>query len=200
MPPRVRFERQEIIEAAFALAKTEGLDAITARRVAAALGSSVAPLYAQFTTIDHLVEAVVQHTLGISQEFLEREQRLAAARDRQSSTFEVIGRASLAFAREYPVLMRELVLKPNPWLPASEQQDQQLIDLMGDDPELADWDRDERKRLLLQMRAFQLGLTLMTVNQQVPDWAHEIDLEELLMETGAELVLARQQSNNRREQ
>lgn len=199
MPPSVRFERQEIIEAAFALAKTEGLEAITARRVAAALGSSVAPLYAQFTTIEHLVEAVVQHTLGISQEFLENEQRLAADRDRESNIFEVIGRASLAFAREYPVLMRDLVLKPNPWLKASEQQDEQLIDLMGDDPELAGRDRDERKRLLLQMKAFQLGLVLMTANQQVPDWAREIDLEELLMETGADLVLARQQRNDRRE-
>jgi hypothetical protein len=96
--------------------------------------------------------------------------------------------------------VRDLALKPNPWISDSEQQDHTLVEMMAEDPELAGWSRDERRRLLLQMRAFQLGLMAMTANKQIPSWAEDIDLEQLLMQTGTSLVQARSNQAHRSEE
>lgn len=191
MPPKTRFERSDIVEAAFAIARDEGLEAVKARRVADKLGSSVAPIYNNFATIDELVGAVVEHVLAISRSILAEQQG--------DSVFENIGRASLIFARTYPMLVGDLVLKPNPWMAAIDQQDHTLVEVMAEDPELAGWSQAERRRLLLQMRAFQLGLMAMTVNKQIPSWAADIDLEELLMKTAGDLVQAHNSQTNRSE-
>lgn len=65
-----------------------------------------------------------------------------------------------------------------------------MIAMMGDDPELAGWSVDERRVLFLQMRAFQLGLTLLVANNQVPSWFGDSDLAQLVMQTGSDLVRA----------
>jgi AcrR family transcriptional regulator len=192
MPPKPKFERSDIVEAAFAIAREEGLEAVKARRVADSLGSSVAPIYDNFSSIDELVRAVVEQALAVSRSIL--------AEQKGESVFENMGRASLVFSRRYPVLVRDLVLKPNPWISSSEQQDHRLVEMMGEDPDLAGWSQAERRRLLLQMRAFQLGLMLMTANKQIPSWAADIDLEELLMQSADDLVQARNISSNRSEQ
>ncbi len=192
MPPKTRFERSDIIEAAFEIAREEGLEAVKARRVADKLGSSVAPIYNNFETIDELVRAVVEHVLAISRSLLAEQQG--------NSVFENIGRASLIFARTYPVLVRDLMLTPNPWIAANEQQDHTLVEMMAEDPALSDWSRAERQRLLLQMRAFQLGLIQMTANKQIPSWAANIDLEQLLVQTAGNLVRAHNNKTYRSEQ
>ena len=63
MPPKNRFTREEIIEAAFEVAKEEGFSKITARSVASRLNLLVAPIYANFKAIDELVQAAVQRVL-----------------------------------------------------------------------------------------------------------------------------------------
>ena len=54
MPPKPRITRQMILDAAFALVRTEGHEALTARRLAAALGCSTQPILYQFESIDQL--------------------------------------------------------------------------------------------------------------------------------------------------
>lgn len=45
MPPKIKTDQQAIIAAAFVVAKSQGVTAITAKRVAAVLGTSVAPFF-----------------------------------------------------------------------------------------------------------------------------------------------------------
>jgi AcrR family transcriptional regulator len=180
MSPRTKFEKDEIVAAAFEIAREKGFAAITARSVAHALGCSVAPIYVNFETIEELTEAVVQRVFALSQEMLAREQG--------PHVFENIGRASLAFAREYPVFCRELVLNPNPHLAAYETVENALIEEMAYDPVMRDWSVEERRRLFLKMRAFQMGFTAMVANGQLPSWLDSRGAEELLMEVGAELM------------
>jgi len=101
MPPKNKFTREEIIEAAFEFAKEEGFSKITARSVASRLNSLVAPIYANFKAIDELVQAAVQRVFTLSEELL--------AKQKGENLFENIGKTSLAFAHDYPVLFRELV-------------------------------------------------------------------------------------------
>ena len=66
MPPKPKFSKQEIVNAAFDIAKNEGLDAITIRKVAHKLGSSIAPIYVNFDNVEQLVQAVVTKTFDIA--------------------------------------------------------------------------------------------------------------------------------------
>ena len=54
MPPKVKFQKDEIVNAAFAIARKQGINAVTAREVAAELNVSTRPIFTWFTTIDEL--------------------------------------------------------------------------------------------------------------------------------------------------
>ena len=45
MGPKVKFTREQIIDTAFEIAQTEGIDSITMRKIAEKMGSSVAPKF-----------------------------------------------------------------------------------------------------------------------------------------------------------
>jgi AcrR family transcriptional regulator len=185
MPPKNKFSKEEIIEAAFEIACEDGFTGITARSVAAKLKSSVAPIYVNFTTIDDLVRAVVARVFAITGELL--------AEQTGTSHFEKIGRASLEVARRYPVLYRELVLTPNPYLPDYEAVQQGMIEALANDERMSGLDLEERKRLFFKMQVFQTGLTALIANGHYPSWLSQEQAEELLLEVGNDLLTIERQ-------
>ncbi len=191
MPPKTRFRKEEIVDAAFAIAREKGFEEISARNVAKRLGSSVAPIYVNFANIEELTKAVVQKVLMISSEIL--------ARQKGSDIFTNIGRASLEFAREYPVLLRELTLKPNPYVQSYESMEKGMIEAMGNSEEMKNWNLEERKELFFKMRAFQTGMVAMVANGQIPSWMDEKKLEDILMEVGEDLQRIQQKKREEQE-
>ncbi len=184
MPPKTKFDKEAIIDAALAVAKEEGFSGITARSVADRLQSSVAPIYVNFATIDDLVDAVVERVFSISEELLTNQ--------KGNNMFENIGKASIDFAREYPVLFRELSLQPNPYMPSYETVENTMVDVMAEDETMKGWTLQERRRLLLKMRVFQMGLSAMVANGHVPSWLDNQEFDQLLMEVGDDILLAHQ--------
>jgi AcrR family transcriptional regulator len=184
MPPKTKFDKEAIIDAAFVVAKKEGFSGITARSVAARLQSSVAPIYVNFATIDDLVDAVVLRVFAISEELLTKQ--------KGQSMFEKMGKASLAFAREYPVLFRELSIQPNPYMASYETIENTMLDAMAEDETMRDWTLEERRRIFLKMRVFQIGLSAMVANGHVPSWLDNQEFDQLLMEVGNDVLLAHQ--------
>ena len=181
MPPKTIFNKDNIIKAAFEIAKESGFSAITARSVAKRLGSSVAPIYLNFETIENLMEAVVQHVFAVSNAIM--------AKQEGTDIFENIGKASIEFAREYPVLFRELIMQPNQYMTTYETVEKELIEAMAEDEAMRGWTMNDKKRLLFKMRVFQIGLSAMVANDHVPSWLNEKNVDELLMEMGEELLL-----------
>ena len=186
MPPTTRYDRDIIIEAAFEIAKESGFSAISTRAVAKRLGCSVAPIYQNFATVDELLAAVVVRVVAMSSELL--------AKQSGPNPFENIGKASLAFARDYPALFREMVLEPNDYITPHEQIEEVMVGMMASDPELAGWTDGARRRLFLKMRIFQLGLSAMVANGHIPSWMDENAVEEFLLETGKDIVAGMQAS------
>lgn len=184
MPPKNKFTREEIVEAAFEIAREEGFSKITARSVAGRLSSSVAPIYVNFKTVAELTQAVVKRVFALSEELM--------AKQKGQNLFENIGKASLAFARDYPVLFRDLVLKPNPYMVSYEETEKAMVDALKNNEEMKDWTTEEIRRLFLKMRIFQLGLSAMLANGHIPSWLDKEESEKLLIETGAQLLLAEQ--------
>ena len=54
MPPKVKFQKNEIVNAALNVVRKEGIDAVTAREVAKELQVSVGPIFTWFETMDQL--------------------------------------------------------------------------------------------------------------------------------------------------
>lgn len=180
MPPKTKFNKESIVEAAYELAKEKGLSAITARSVANRLGCSVAPIYVNFATIDDLTKAVVRRVFTFTDELV--------AKYKGANFFENIGKASLAFAREYLVLFRELTMEPNPYMASYETVENSILEALAAEESMRGLSLDERRRLLLKMRVFQMGLSAMVANGHLPAWLDDRQAEELLMEVGDELL------------
>ena len=180
MPPKTKFDKEKILEAAFEIARQKGLSGITARSVAQYLGCSVAPIYGHFNTINDLVAAVCMHVFRLSEEMLSRQEG--------DNLFEKIGKASLEFARKYPVFLYELVVKKNPYMASYEAVENKMLKALAKDRSMPGLSKDEQKALLLKMKIFQTGSAVMIANEDVPPWITEKALEELLLEVGHDLL------------
>ena len=58
MPPKVRISKKDIVTAAVALVRKDGVQAINARNIASALNCSTQPVFSNFATMDDLRNAV----------------------------------------------------------------------------------------------------------------------------------------------
>lgn len=105
MPPKVRYSKQAVVDAAYDIARASGLEAVNARAVAAALGCSTQPLFREFQTMEQLRDAVVARA---KQGYDLRIQQSASRTD--MPPYKAAGMAYLQFAREEPQLFRMLFM------------------------------------------------------------------------------------------
>lgn len=183
MPPKKQFSKDQIIDLAFEVAQSEGIKALTARSVAAKMGSSVAPIYVNFTDIEDLKKAVVKKVFALSRQMLQERYT--------DDRFLDIGIASLRFARDYPVFFRELVLIENSYMDDYQQElGNDVVGEMTTDPQLEDLTEEELAGILLKARVFQLGLSVMVANGLLPPHVDEQAQIDLLESVGRDLVAA----------
>ncbi len=180
--PKNKFSKEQIIDAAFEIARTEGIDNITMRKIAEKMGSSVAPIYVNFKNTDELTEAVIEKIVSISQQlFIE---------EGTGNPFYDLGRASLRFAMEYSVLFKDLVMKKNSYMKDyDEKMVPVLIEEMKNDPELEGLAEGELKTILFKMKVFQLGLSVMVANDLLPKDYKTQDLIDILSSTADDVIL-----------
>ena len=103
MAPKVKFQKEEIIEAALSVARAKGIDAVTAREVALALGVSTRPIFTYYETMDQLRDDVCELAKEHYRVYVERGLT-------ESIPFLGVWRQYLRFAREEPELYRLLFL------------------------------------------------------------------------------------------
>lgn len=181
MPPKNKFSKEQIIEVTFDIAKAEGIDSITIRKVAEKLGSSIAPIYVNFKDVDELRQEVITKIYEMGKQM--------TLEQNTGNPFHDIGIASLRFAKEYSVLFRELMLKNNNYMISYEQEmGDVLIEQMKEDPDLSGFSDEELKTILLKMRIFQLGLSVMAANGLLPDTFTEEKMIELLESTATDVI------------
>jgi len=71
-----------------------------------------------------------------------------------------------------------------------EEIEKTMVGALKENEEMKDWTMEERRRLFLKMRIFQLGLSAMLANGHMPSWFDDKESEKLLKETGEQLLLA----------
>ena len=103
MPPKVRFQREEIVDAALEIARGKGIEAVTAREVAKALGVSVGPIFTWFESMETLRAEVYERARERYRAYIER--GLVGP-----IPFLGVGQQYIRFAREEPELYKLLFL------------------------------------------------------------------------------------------
>ncbi len=106
MPPKVKIQKQEIIEAAVALVRQSGPQAINARSIAAALDCSTQPIFSNFASMDALRLAVVAAADAQYQSYIKREIEKG-----EYPPYKASGMAYIRFAKEEKELFKLLYMR-----------------------------------------------------------------------------------------
>ncbi len=106
MPPKAKFEKEEIIEAALTLVRREGFSALTARALAGELGSSPRPIFTVFQSMeevqDEVLKAAREHYNGYVRKGLAKT---------DGPRFKGVGEQYIRFAVEEPKLFALLFMR-----------------------------------------------------------------------------------------
>lgn len=107
MPPKAKFTREEIIEAAFQMARAEGIDRITARELGKKLQSSARPIFTVFENMEEVRSKVIARAKEVYGSYV-------AEGLRQELAFKGVGMAYIRFSMEEPMLFRLLFMSAVP--------------------------------------------------------------------------------------
>ena len=103
MPPKVKFQKEEIVSAAVEITREKGIDALTARELASKLGVSTRPIFTYFDTMDELKNEVYTFAKNLYRDYIE--QGLKAPVPNLG-----VGQQYLRFAKTEPELYKLLYL------------------------------------------------------------------------------------------
>lgn len=105
MPPKPKFTREEMIEAAIEIVRREGEDALTARNLGSYLGASARPIFTVFESMDEVREAVKERAHEIFMKYREK-----MCDELGYPRYKAIGKAYIRFACEEKMLFRLLFM------------------------------------------------------------------------------------------
>ncbi|MBC8061063.1 MAG: TetR/AcrR family transcriptional regulator [Clostridiaceae bacterium] len=182
MAPKNKFSKEQIIDIAFNIGETEGIENITVRKVAEILGSSVAPIYVNFKDGKELLQAVIDKTRAIAISMTKEEYT--------DMPFLNMGIGTLRFAREYSVLFKDMVIKNIDCVEDDRDSKVQMLEQMKRDKTLQGFTDEELQQILFKMSVFTHGLSIMVANNLFSQNYNEKELFELLEDTGKDIIMA----------
>lgn len=181
MPPRVKFSREEIIAAALDIVRRGGMDALTARSLAAELGSSAKPVFGLFENMQEVQDEVVRAANAEYQSFLRAEMMSGAY-----PPYKASGMAYIAFARQEKELFKLLFMRDRTD-ETTETEDESLDDIIALISRNTGL-REEQARLFhLEMWIFVHGIAVMVATGYL-EWDMDFVSDALTHMYGAMLA------------
>lgn len=107
MPPKAKFTREEIIEGAVQIARTEGFDKITARELGKRMQSSARPIFTVFESMEEVKTEVIARAKEVYGQYV-------AEGLKQELAFKGVGMAYIKFSMEEPMLFQLLFMSAVP--------------------------------------------------------------------------------------
>ena len=154
MPPKCRFTREEIIQAALDLTAEKGVGALTARGLAQRLGSSAKPIFGLFANMEEVQQEVVKAANLRYQEYLRQD--MSAGR---YPPYKARGMAYLRFAREQKELFKLLFMRDRTH--EEKAAGDELEALLGLIQKNMGLSRDDAYRFHLEMWIYVHGIATM---------------------------------------
>ena len=103
MPPKAKFSKKEIANAALEIIREKGPEAVTARTLATTLGSSACPIFTVFTNMDEVLSEAKRQAKAIYAAYIQR--GLA-----DNIPFKGVGKQYIQFAKDEPKLFQLLFM------------------------------------------------------------------------------------------
>lgn len=158
MPPKISTTREQILDAAFQLVRTEGLKALSARRLAQELGCSTQPIYRAYGSIDELKADVLLRAEEVARSYLGNDPGPG-----ELPPFLRLGLGGLRFASEEPQLyaavgQEGIILKD---LQQGKPPPDFVLEHMRSDPVLGSLSDEQLTRVHALMWFFSQGLSTL---------------------------------------
>ena len=154
MPPKCRFTREEIIQAALDLTAEKGVGALTARGLAQRLGSSAKPIFGLFANMEEVQQEVVKASNLRYQEYLRQD--MSAGR---YPPYKASGMSYIRFAREQKELFKLLFMRDRTH--EEKAAGDELEALLGLIQKNMGLSRDDAYRFHLEMWIYVHGIATM---------------------------------------
>lgn len=103
MPPKAKFNQEEIIQAAMQIVRERGIEAVTARELGLQLGSSARPIFTTFSNMEEVKEAIIKAARKLYKQYVEEGLK-------QEYAFRGVGKAYIEFAVKEPKLFQLLFM------------------------------------------------------------------------------------------
>lgn len=110
MPPKAKFSREEIIDAAINIVREDGFDALTSRALGTKLGSSARPIFTVFQNMEEVQQEVI---LAAKQKYREYISKGLS----QDLAFKGVGMEYILFSINEPKLFLLLFMTEQPKIP-----------------------------------------------------------------------------------
>ncbi len=110
MPPKAKFTKEEIVDAALHIVKTDGFDALTSRALGTHLGSSARPIFTVFQNMDEVQQAVIESAKALYKNYVD--QGLT-----WEHPFKGVGTQYILFSIQEPKLFQLLFMTEQPQIP-----------------------------------------------------------------------------------
>lgn len=114
MPPKAKFTREEIIDAALGIVKENGFDALTARALGEKLGSSARPVFTVFRSMEEVQEEVINAARKLYDSYVLRGLNCT---QQNVPRFKRVGEQYIRFAICEPKLFQLLFMKEQENMP-----------------------------------------------------------------------------------
>ena len=166
LPPKVKFSREEIIAAALDIVREGGMTALTARSLAARLGSSAKPVFGLFENMQEVQKEVMLAANAEYQEFLYAEMMRGIYKP-----YKATGMAYIDFARKEKELFKLLFMRDR----SDEQgdtRDESVADIIALISRNTGLSEEEARLFHLEMWIFVHGIATMIVTNYL-DWEEE---------------------------
>lgn len=106
MPPKCKFTKQEMVQAALDMTREIGIDSVTARALGERLGSSSRPIFSLFESMQELQGEVIKAADTLYSEYQKREMEAG-----EYPVYKASGIAYIRFAKEEKELFKLLFMR-----------------------------------------------------------------------------------------
>ena len=166
MPPKFKFTKDEIINAALEVTRTQGKSGLTARALAAELGCSVKPIFGLFKNMEEVQQEVGTAAYELYQKYLLEDMTIG-----EYPPYKASGMAYTRFAKDEKELFKLLFMRDRSGETIEENREEirPLIELIKQNLGISE---DEAYLFHLEMWLYVHGIATMIATSYL-DWDNE---------------------------
>lgn len=162
MPPQIRYDKENILRAAFTITREKGPDALNARAIAKALGCSTQPLFREFNSMDEIRQEMLRMATECYSSYIHRSNEM------DERPYKGTGMAYILFAKEEPELFKLLFMRDRVQDGTDTADDDENLDYVLEVLQQATHlNRDQALRFHQALWIFTHGLAVMVATHYI---------------------------------